>query len=347
MALNQFNKGVGDWRHQLASNERKTKIVIATFIAIFILVGLLMDTALGMGLYHASAKGVFNALIRLRITPYATLIMLVIAAVCLLVTYSFYNRIMLMGTDSFEITPESARSTSEQKLYNVVEEMKVAAGLHYMPKVYVIEANYMNAFASGYSEKSAMVAITRGLMNKLDRSELQAVMAHELSHIRHHDIKLTLTVSVLSNILLIAIDFLFYSLLFSNNSRSNRNNKGGGNALFLIVMLLRFILPFITAGLTLFLSRTREFMADSGAVELMRDNEPLGRALIKINSDHFENQEQNAHEYAQTSNESVRRASYIYDPVKFSSGGGVSDLFSTHPSLERRLKALGFNKKSD
>lgn len=345
MALDNLEKGKLDWRGQLASNERKTKIVIAAFLLIFVSVGLLFDTFIGMTLYHSSAEYIFNALIRLRLTPYATLIMMGIAAICLLVTYSFYNRIMLMGTNSFEITPESARSTNEQQLYNVVEEMKIAAGLQYMPKVYIIEANYMNAFASGYSEKSAMVAISRGLMNKLDRQELQAVMAHELTHIRHHDIKLTLTVSVLSNILLIAIDYLFYGMLFSGNSRSNRNNRGGATILLLVVMILRFILPFITAALTLFLSRTREFMADSGAVELMRDNEPLARALIKINSDHYENQQQRQQEYSQTANESVRRASYIYDSAKLSGGGGVSDVFSTHPSLERRLKALGFKAK--
>ncbi len=341
--MKNFNVGMSDWRHQLRSNERKTKVVIAAFILIFIFVGLLFDTFIGMQLYRMSAQQVFDALLHLRVTPYATLVMIGIAGISLLVTFTLYDRIMLMGTDSFEVTPDTARAMDEKQLYNVVEEMKVAAGLNYMPKVYIIEANYMNAFASGFSEKSAMVAISRGLMTKLDRQELQAVMAHELSHIRHHDIKLTLTVSVLSNILLLAIDYLFYSMLFSNNSRSSRNK--GGNTLLIIVMVLRFVLPIITTVLTLFLSRTREFMADSGAVELMRDNKPLARALIKINSDHFDNAEENAQEYRQTSHESVRRASYIFDAAKFSGGGGLSDFFSTHPTLERRLKALGLKLK--
>ena len=87
-----------------------------------------------------------------------------------------------------------------------------------MPKVYVIDADYMNAFASGYSEKSAMVAITQGLISKLNRAELQAVMAHELSHIRHMDIKLTLMAAVLSNITLIVIDLLFRSVIFGQGS---------------------------------------------------------------------------------------------------------------------------------
>ena len=114
--------------------------------------------------------------------------MLAIAGITLLITFSMYDKIMLLGTDSREITPETASlNLQEKQLYNVVEEMKVAAGLTFMPKVFIIEANYMNAFASGYSEKSAMVAITRGLMEKLDRAEMQAVMAHELASYRHHE----------------------------------------------------------------------------------------------------------------------------------------------------------------
>jgi heat shock protein HtpX len=125
--------------------------------------------------------------------------MLGIAGISLLVTYSMYDKLMLSGTQYHEITAKTAQNTAEQQLYNVVEEMKIAAGLRYMPRVFIIDANYMNAFASGYSEKSAMVAITRGLMEKLTRDEMQAVMAHELSHIRHMDIKLTLTASVLAS----------------------------------------------------------------------------------------------------------------------------------------------------
>ena len=95
--------------------------------------------------------------------------MAALAVISLMITYSMYDKFMLLGTDSREITPETAQNLQERQLYNVIEEMKVAAGLSFMPKVYIIEADYMNAFASGYSEKSAMVAITRGLMEKLDR----------------------------------------------------------------------------------------------------------------------------------------------------------------------------------
>jgi heat shock protein HtpX len=249
-----------------------------------------------------------------------------------------YDRIMLLGTDSREITPESAKSLKEKQLYNVVEEMKVAAGLGYMPKVFIIEVNYMNAFASGYSEKSAMVAITRGLMDKLDRAEMQAVMAHELSHIRHHDIKLTLMVAVLSNILLIVIDLLFYSVIFGRNRRQD-------NRLLFVIIALRYILPLITVILALFLSRTREYMADAGSVELMRDNEPMARALLKITQDHKAHAEEYSEAYGQTAHEQVRKASYLFDPESFDPVKSLSSAFTSHPSLEQRLKAIGFKRK--
>ena len=271
--------------------------------------------------------------------PYATLVMLGIAGLSLLLTFSFYDKIMLLGTDSHEITPETARNLQEKQLYNVVEEMKVAAGMQFMPKVFIIEANYMNAFASGYSEKSAMIAITRGLMEKLDRAELQAVMAHELSHIRHHDIKLTLTVAILSNIMLLVIDFLFYNLIFKRDNRDD-------NRLLVVIMVLRYVLPLITVMLALFLSRTREYMADSGSVELMRDNEPMARALLKISQDHEANAELYIKEYGQTPHEQVRQESYLFDPSDIDPIKSLSSSFSTHPSIEKRLEAIGFKSKN-
>src|SRR6185312_14042971 len=195
-----------DWRDQIKRNGRRTRSVIAIFILFYLFIGLLIDLYIYSGIYpRADLSLLFEALVTFQLTPTATLITGFIAVISLFVTYILYDKIMLMGTDYREITPDAAQSIEEKQLYNVVEELKIAAGIKFMPKVYLIEADYMNAFASGYSEKSALVAITRGLITKLDRSELQAVMAHELSHIRHGDIKLTLTASILSNILLIAV----------------------------------------------------------------------------------------------------------------------------------------------
>lgn len=340
MSLADYHGSAANWREQLRRNERRTRGVILAFFALFIGVGFVVDLFILQATYRtATLSQCFYALTTFQKIPIATLIMGFTAAVSLWVTFAMHDKIMLLGTDAREITLETAATLEEKKLYNVVEEMKVAAGLKFMPKVFIIDANYMNAFASGYSEKSAMVAITRGLMEKLDRAEMQAVMAHELSHVRHHDIKLTLTVAVLSNVLLIAIDSIFYSMLY------NRNNKDDSNRFFLVIIILRFVLPLITVALSLFLSRTREYMADSGCVELMRDNEPMARALLKISEDHDEHSAQYAAEYGKTAHEQVRRAAYLFDPSGIDPVKSFSSVFSTHPSIESRLQAIGFKSK--
>lgn len=342
--FNDYAISTADWRKTLRKNSNRTYIIIALFFLIYCGLGVLVDMYLYSTLYPTATPGqLFGAIITLTLFPTATLIMFAIAAISLFVSYAFYDKIMLLGTDYHEITAQTARDQEEQQLYNVVEEMKIAAGLHYMPKVFLIEADYMNAFASGYSEKSAMVAITRGLMQKLNRDELQAVMAHELSHIRHMDIKITLTASLLSNLMIVVLDILFYNAVFSNRS-DNRSR----NTLFTVIMILRYVLPIISVLLLLYLSRTRELMADAGAVQLMRSNEPLASALMKIHEDHTQNREQYADAYQHTAHENVRREAYIYDPLEvgIKSLTSVSDVFSTHPTLEQRLAALGFKRKS-
>lgn len=344
-SLQKYHVHTADWRESLKRNSRRTRMVMVIFVLLYLLLGLVVDLYLQSNSHpDASLQQVLVALLTFQLVPYATLITTAIALISLWVTFVFHDRLMLLGTEYFEVTPQTARNLKEQQLYNVIEEMKVAAGLKYMPRVYVIEADYMNAFASGFSEKSAMVAITRGLMDKLDRAELSAVMAHELSHIRHMDIKLTLMASVLSNLMLMMIDVLFWGMVVGRNDRRREEGGGGGNWLLIVIIVLRYVLPIITVLLMLFLSRTREYMADAGCVELMRDNEPLARALIKISNDHEQNADVYAQQYNSTPHEAVRREAYIFDPVKagIEAKSAISDLFSTHPNLKDRLAAIGF-----
>jgi heat shock protein HtpX len=345
--FDQYVATNADWRKTLRQNNYRTYIIIALFFLIYMAIGVLIDLYLYSAHYpEASISQLFHALITFQLFPRATLIMLAVAAVSLFVSYLLHDKLMLLGTEYREINAENAQSTAERQLYHVVEEMKIAAGLRYMPKVYIIEADYMNAFASGYSEKSAMVAITRGLMQKLNRDELQAVMAHELSHIRHLDIKLTLTASLLANMTIIVLDIFFYNAIFS--SRRDSEDSRARNTLMIVIIVLRYVLPLISVLLLLYLSRTRELMADAGCVELMRANQPLASALMKIQQDHTDNRDQYNAAYQQTPHENIRREAYIFDPVQagIESVTSVSDFFSTHPSLDVRLAALGFKKKS-
>lgn len=344
--LKNYGSQAADWRQLIQSNQRRTILVISTFILIYIALGLLIDLYFYSQLYiNVPLSILFVSIITLKLTPFATLITTTISIISLWITFTWYDKLMLLGTEYHEVTSQNATTLLEKQLYNTVEEMKIAASLRFMPRVYIIEADYMNAFASGYSEKSAMVAITRGLLEKLNRAEIQAVMAHEVSHIRHMDIRLTLMASVLANLMLIIIDFLFFNIVFGGK-RSNRDN---GNWLIIVIIILRYLLPLLTIILMLFLSRTREYMADAGSVELMRDNEPLASALLKIQNDYDSHQAEYSRSYKTTPHESIRNQAYIFDPTIAGIGGknSLSDLFSTHPDIQKRLAAIGFKIKSE
>ena len=343
-SINDFESTIFKLQESLRRNQRQTVLVIVTFILIYLAIGLLVDLYIYTGHYPiATIFQLFIKLITFKIFPAATFITGLITLFSLYVTFTFHRKLTLLGTDYQEITLYTARTFQEKMLYNIVEELKVAATLKFMPKVYIIYADYMNAFASGFSEKSAMVAITNGLLMKLDHSELKAVLAHEVSHIRHIDIRLTLTASVLTNILLIFVDILFFSTIFRGRSQES----GARNQLVIFIVILRCLLPLITVLLMLYLSRTREYMADAGSIELMRDNKPLAQALLKIQDDHIQNREEYASQYMRTPHENVRQAAYIYDPIKagIKLRNSLSDLFSTHPSLMKRLVAIGYKLK--
>ncbi len=367
-----------DWRGVIARNQRNTRFVIFLFVFIYMSIGLLIDTYVNVSVipgvqsyipretyeqyytYSGSPnhysysytpntanapsasweqiQTVFLKLISFKTLPVATLIMTAIALFSLLIAHFFHKKLTMMGTNYREVS--DSETGADKQLYNIVEEMKIAAGLKFMPKIYIIEADYMNAFASGLGESNALVAITRGLLEKLDRDELQAVMAHELSHIRHNDIRLTMTVAILSNLMLIAIDLVFRNIMYSRS-------QGKDNGLKIIIIIMRFALPVLTLLLMMYLSRTRELMADSGCVELMRSNKPLASALLKIDADHKANVSNYKQAYNNTPHEEVRQASYLYDPGEagIATIFSLNNLFSTHPTLAKRLEALGVEKR--
>lgn len=331
----QFNHSTVDWREALRKNNQKTRWVIASFLLIYLSIGFLFDLYLQSMHYRDASSGqIVQAFLQGQLTPYATFISVALAVISIVITFKLHDKIMLAGTNYVEITEENASAHNATVLFNVLKEMQIAAGLTYTPKLFIINAEYLNAFASGYSEQSAMIAVSRGLLEALDRDELTAVVAHELSHIRHGDIKLTLVASVLTNLSLMLVDILFYNALFSprDNSEQGRNK----NQWLWIIMLIRFVLPLITSLLMLYLSRTREYMADAGSVELMRSAEPMGRALVKIQQYH---QTQTQNPYTHCAHESVRKAAYIVDPEE-------NDWLSTHPSIFKRLRALGLKRQA-
>lgn len=299
----------------IAKNQARTNAVLATYIIIFIIIGLLVDVvrinaqSLSLGLFE---------LITFRQFPLVTFIMLVIACAVIIVMISNFKRIMLSGSEYKKIDPNKVLSLKERDIYNILEELVKESNTPFIPELYIMDATYMNAFASGWNENNSIIAVTTALVENLSRDELKAVIAHELSHIRHGDIRLTLVVGILGNIMLLVANYSIF--LFGGSHRNS-----GANIARIILLVLQFILPIITLLLQMYLSRSREYMADSGAAYIMHDNGPMIRALQKISGSYSKT------DYSEVDINPTRRAAYIFDP---------KEAFSTHPSVQNRIKSL-------
>ncbi len=211
-----------------------------------------------------------------------------------------------------------------KELHNVVENLAITAGVP-KPKVYMIDSPALNAFATGRDPEHASVAMTRGLVEKLDRTELEAVLAHELSHVKNYDIRFATMVAIFVGFLVILSDIFMRSVFFGGGLRS-RDNKGGGNVMAIVGIVLLILSPIIAKLIQLAISRQRDFLADSSASMLTRYPEGLASALEKISSG--------------PALETAGRATahlYIANPFKKQSFASV---FSTHPPIEERIKRL-------
>ena len=207
--------------------------------------------------------------------------------------------------------------------YTVTENLSLANSTP-VPKIYVIDSPAMNAFATGRDPNHALVCATTGLLQKLNRTELEAVIAHELSHIKNYDIRLMMIVSILIGTLSILINTATRASFFGGRSRNNNNNNG----IFAIIGLILIIFaPLIAKLIQLAISRRREFLADASGVKLTRQPQGLIDALKKISQD------SNKLETASTATASL----YINNLFK---GNKIASLFSTHPPIEDRIAAL-------
>lgn len=223
-------------------------------------------------------------------------------------------------------------SENEQKLFNVVEELSVAAGLP-MPSVHVIPDTAMNAFACGRNPSVSAIAVTSGLLDKLNREELQGVIAHELGHIRNRDIAFSVLLIMLIGVLVMLCDLFLRYMFWSNvggSRRSSGSDKNQAQIVFMIIGIILAILAPILARLIFFaVSREREYLADATAVELNRDNQGIINALKKLSGDN---------EVLEVSNRATAPL-YIVHPIKKFEARAKS-AFSTHPSIKDRIARL-------
>lgn len=262
----------------------------------------------------------------------------IIATIMAVVTsgfsYFFSDKVALSMAGATEVTKRD-----EPRLYRTVENLSIGAGLTPPPKVYVIEDAAINALATGRDPKHAAVAVTRGALQKLDDLELEGIVAHELSHIKNYDIRTMTIAVVLVGLIALAAEFFLRAQIFGGR----RNRREGGGLMIIFALLGAILAPLIANLLKLALSRQREFLADSSAALLTRYPDGLASALEKIALDPKGLENANtatAHLYISdplpASPSELRRASDEDNSGK----NRISNLFSTHPPVEKRIQRL-------
>jgi heat shock protein HtpX len=286
----------------IKSNKVRSYLLVFFFLIFVIAVGYIFGVVLGYGY---------------------PLLALIVAIAVGMALFSYYKG------DQAVLKLSKAREVKKDEfplLINIVEGLSIASGLP-KPKTYVIEDNAMNAFATGRDPKHASVAVTTGLLDKLNRTELEGVIAHELSHVKNYDIRLMTLIVILVGTVVLLGDFMFRSFLFGGPRRS-RNNQGSG-IFILIAIVLAILSPIIAQLIKLAISRKREFLADADGALLTRYPEGLANALEKLSKNT---------EPLKSANKATAHL-FIVNPLK-NVKGNLNKLFQTHPPIDERIKRL-------
>jgi heat shock protein HtpX len=280
----------------IAANKRKTWFIIALFVVIIAALGWIISQLYGQ--------------------PYFLYLALIIGLVYALIQYFAAAKLALAMNGAKQVTKKDA-----PRLYRVVENLSIATGMP-MPKVYVMDDPAPNAFATGRDPQHAVVAATTGLLDIMDDQELEAVMAHEMGHVRNYDIRVMMIVFGLVSTIGFIADMLMYSMWFRNDENSSPN------PLFIVLAIVAALLaPFIAMLVQLAVSRRREYLADSTGALTTRYPEGLARALEKIRDHGSTMKRQNT----------ATAHLFFANPLK---GKGLSRFFSTHPPVEDRIARL-------
>lgn len=288
--------------NQIDSNKRRTWALIVIFVVIVLGLGWFFGYYFDYGYGAVAMAGVFSLF---------------------MTTFSYF------GGDKVALWSAGAKSiekTDNPYIYNMVENLCITAGLP-TPKVYIIDDQAINAFATGRDPKHASIAVTAGAMNRLENEELEGVIAHELSHVKNFDIRLMMIVVVLVGMISIMADFFFRGSLFGMGRKDDNNNGGGW--LMIVGIILIILSPIVAQLIQLAISRRREYLADASGALLTRYPEGLARALEKISADPAVLEKAS----------SATAHMYIANPFK-GSGKMFARAFSTHPPVEDRIKRL-------
>ena len=291
---------------QADSNTRKTWFLLTGFLVFIIAIGWL-----------------FSYLLNDNVILYFAVFLSVFMSVG---SYWWSDKIVLSMYHAQPI-----QEKDNQELYHVVENLCITAGLP-VPRIYIIPEMQPNAFATGRDKKHAIVCVTQGLLNRLDKTELQGVLAHELSHIGNKDMLLSTIVAVLAGVVAMLANFFLRISFWGGNRRRSNNDNGNAGAILMILGIVAAILAPIAATLVrLAISRKREFLADADGALLTRYPEGLARALEKISADPTPMKITN----------DATASLFIDSPYKGQQKNNwFIKLFSTHPSIEERIKIL-------
>ncbi len=294
----------------IQANRRKSMIIFIGMGMLLILIGYVF------GSFYLPNNGGFIGVF----------IALIIWAVLSMISYFSGSKILLSVSAAKEINKED-----HPQLYNVVEEMRIAANLPNMPKIYVIADPAPNAFATGIKPENSAITVTAGLLGTLNRDELQGVVAHEMSHIMNRDILLMTFAGIMLGAIVIMSEIFLRSLWFSGGSRyKSKSDSGQGQIIIMVVALVLAVLAPIMAQLLYFaISRKREYLADASAARLSRYPEGLASALEKISGSTYD---------LKTANK-VTAPMFIINPLK-KKGMQIANLTSTHPPITERIKIL-------
>lgn len=293
---------------QIARNKRASVMLVAVVVAVLLLLGYVIGFAwTGRSYGGLGVLGIFG----------------VIAIVWSLIGYFAGANMVLAVTGARQITHGDA-----PQLWNVVEEMSVASGLP-MPNVYIIDDAAPNAFATGRDPQHAYLAVTRGLLDIMDREQLQGVVAHEMSHIRNYDIRFATLVGILVGMIALISDFFLRSAWFGFGGRRSRDGGGqAGAIMFVVALVLAIFAPIFGWLVQLAISRRREYLADASAAELTRNPLGLASALEKIAAD------------ARPLRHANRATAHLYIANPLRKLKETENLFDTHPPIQKRVAIL-------
>jgi len=300
--------------NQVASNKAKTVISIFLFLIFICVVGYFIG-------YYLDYRYGFESY-------FSTIILIAAFIVALISSFTGYyqsDKLVLQMTGAREISIDK-----DTRIFYIIEGLSIAAGIP-KPKVYIIEEEGMNAFATGRNPGNSVIVLTRGLVDNLNNEELKGVISHEISHIKNYDVLLGTIIVVFVGMLSIASNLILRGIFFGGTRKSNRKSSGGAFSLILLILGLILIIlsPLIATLIRLAISRNREFLADSNGALISRYPAGLANALRKISI-----------------NSSVKTATsatshlFISNPLEGENKPLFSSLFNTHPPVEERIRRL-------